>query len=140
MHNDNHPFPRRESSNRTSSVLKAGIQAMDNQTKEALAVIAKLSSDPTHILPVLEKCTEVYNAILESDQRSIEAIDNRNHVQLSTELGANVENALCCDDEFTNVKVESPTREMDALLGKIITNTFSIGFDMVHFWKYGLKG
>ncbi|KAL4351711.1 hypothetical protein GQ457_06G030360 [Hibiscus cannabinus] len=125
------------------SVLKAGIQAMDNQTREALEEVTKLSLDPTtprDVVPVLEKCREVYNAILISDQKSYEAIDDRNLVRLSTELGANVENALGCDDAFREAKVESPMKAMDALLGKIINNSLSIGFDMAHFWKDGLKG
>ncbi|TYG44823.1 hypothetical protein ES288_D11G125900v1 [Gossypium darwinii] len=118
------------------SVLKAGIEAMDNQTKDALAEVTKLSMDPTtpkNVVPILQTCIDVYNNILNSDQKSFEAISNRNLVQLSTELGANVENILGCDNAFKQAKLESPMKKMDAMLGKIISNTLTIGLDMVHF-------
>ncbi|PPS11059.1 hypothetical protein GOBAR_AA09567 [Gossypium barbadense] len=72
------------------SVLKAGIKAMDNQTKDALAEVTRLSMDPTTpktIVPILQTCIDVYNNILNSDKKSLEAISNHNLVQLSTELG-----------------------------------------------------
>nr|KJB41797.1 hypothetical protein B456_007G122000 [Gossypium raimondii] len=106
------------------SVLKAGIEAMDNQTKDALA---------ENVVPILQTCIDVYNNILNSDQKSFEAISNHNLVQLSTELGTNVENILGCDNAFKQAKLESPMKEMDAMLGKIISNTLTIGLDMVHF-------
>ncbi|KAH1081190.1 hypothetical protein J1N35_020951 [Gossypium stocksii] len=118
------------------SVLKAGIKAMDNQTKDALAKVTKLSMDPTTpktIVPILQTCIDVYNSILNSDQKSLEAISNHNLVQLSTELGANVENVLGCDNAFKQAKLESPMKDMDAMLANIISNTLTIGVDMVHF-------
>ncbi|MBA0802490.1 hypothetical protein Gohar_012775 [Gossypium harknessii] len=118
------------------SVLKAGIKAMDNQTKNALAEVTKLSMDPTTpktIVPILQTCIDVYNSILNSDQKSLEAISNHNLVQLSTELGTNVENVLGCDNAFKQAKLESPMKDMDAMLANIISNTLTIGVDMVHF-------
>ncbi|MFQ6633497.1 hypothetical protein Gotur_011562 [Gossypium turneri] len=118
------------------SVLKAGIEAMDNQTKDALAEVTKLSMDPTtpkNVVPILQKCIDVYNNILNSDQKSLEAISNRNLVQLSIELGANVENVLGCDNAFKQAKLESPIKKMDAMLAKIVSNTLTIGVDMVQF-------
>ncbi|KAG4174255.1 hypothetical protein ERO13_A11G108900v2 [Gossypium hirsutum] len=118
------------------SILKAGIEAMDNQTKYALAEVTKLSMDPTtpkNVVPILQTCIDVYNSILNSDQKSLEAISNCNLVQLSTELGANVENILGCDNAFKQAKLKSPMKKMDAMLEKIISNTLTIGVDMVHF-------
>ncbi|MBA0560168.1 hypothetical protein Golob_017083 [Gossypium lobatum] len=118
------------------SVLKAGIKAMDNQTKNALAEVTKLSMDPTTpktIVPILQTCIDVYNSILNSDQKSLEAISNHNLVQLSTELGTNVENVLGCDNAFKQAKIESPMKDMDTMLANIISNTLTIGVDMVHF-------
>ncbi|MFQ6633499.1 hypothetical protein Gotur_010637, partial [Gossypium turneri] len=115
------------------SVLKAGIKAMDNQTKNALAEVTKLSMDPTTpktIVPILQTCIDVYNSILNSDQKSLEAISNHNLVQLSTELGTNVENVLGCDNAFKQAKLESPLKDMDAMLANIISNTLTIGVDM----------
>ncbi|MBA0652848.1 hypothetical protein Goklo_020074 [Gossypium klotzschianum] len=118
------------------SILKAGIKAMDNQTKNALAEVTKLSMDPTTpktIVPILQTCIDVYNSILNSDQKSLEAISNHNLVQLSTELGTNVENVLGCDNAFKQAKLESPMKDMDIMLANIISNTLTIGVDMVHF-------
>ncbi|KAG8477601.1 hypothetical protein CXB51_030461 [Gossypium anomalum] len=130
------PFLNEKTPIEPLSVLKAGIEAMDNQTKYALAEVTKLSMDPTtpkNVVPILQTCIDVYNSILNSDQKSLEAISNRNLVQLSTELGTNVENILGCDNAFKQAKLESPMKKMDAMLGKIISNTLTIGVDMVQF-------
>ncbi|KAA3476263.1 Pectinesterase inhibitor [Gossypium australe] len=114
----------------------SGVEAMDNQTKDALAEVTKLSMDPTtlkNVVPILQTCIDVYNNILNNDQKSLEAISNHNLVKLSTELGANVENILGCENAFKQAKLESPMKEMDAKLAKIISNTLTIGVDMVHF-------
>ncbi|MBA0560167.1 hypothetical protein Golob_017082 [Gossypium lobatum] len=106
---------------------------MDNKTKDALAEVTKLSMVPTtpkNVVPILQTCIDVYNNILNSDQKSLEAISNHNLVQLSMELGANVENILGCDNAFKQAKLESPMKEIDAMLGKIISNTLTIGVDM----------
>ncbi|KAH1081187.1 hypothetical protein J1N35_020948 [Gossypium stocksii] len=118
------------------SVLKAGIEAMDNQTKDALAEVTKLSMNlttPKNVVLILQKCTDVYNNILNSDKKSLQAISNRNLIQLSTGLSANVENVLGCDNAFKQAKLESPIKKMDAMLAKTVSNTLTISVDMVHF-------
>ncbi|KAB2056643.1 hypothetical protein E1A91_A11G120000v1 [Gossypium mustelinum] len=130
------PFLDEKAPIKPLSVLKAGVEAMDNQTKNALAEVTKLSMNPTtlkNVVPILQTCIDVYNNILNNDQKSLEAITNHNLVKLSTELGANVENVLGCENAFKQAKLESPMKEMDAKLAKIISNTLTIGVDMVHF-------
>ncbi|XP_022760015.1 uncharacterized protein LOC111306403 [Durio zibethinus] len=118
------------------SILEVGIQAMDNKTKEALAEASELLLDPStpkHIASCLETCIDSYNAILESDQKVLDAISIRDLYQLSMELSSNVENVHACEDAFEEADLESPIKEMDSLLGKMISNSLAIGVDMVHF-------
>ncbi|PPS11061.1 hypothetical protein GOBAR_AA09569 [Gossypium barbadense] len=117
----------------------ATIPFLDEKTPiEPLSVlkVTKLSMDlttPKNVVPILQKCIDVYNNILNSDKKSLEAISIRNLVLLSIELGANVENVFSCDNAFKQAKLESPIKKMDAMLAKIVSNTLTIGVDMVHF-------
>ena len=118
------------------SILKVGIEAMNNKTKEALAKVTMLLVDPSTPKPVascLESCIDSYNAILDSDQKVLDAISTRDLYQLSMELSSNVENVHACGDAFEEADIESPIKEMDSLLGKMISNSLAIGVDMVHF-------
>ncbi|XWS46548.1 hypothetical protein CRYUN_Cryun14cG0077200 [Craigia yunnanensis] len=118
------------------SILKVGIEAMNNKTKETLAKAKMLLLDPSTPKPVascLESCIESYNAILDSNQKVLDAISIRDLYQLSMELSSNVENLHACEDAFEEANIESPMKEMDILLGKMISNSLAIGVDMVHF-------
>ncbi|XVE77535.1 hypothetical protein DITRI_Ditri13aG0071000 [Diplodiscus trichospermus] len=118
------------------TILKVGMEAMNNKTKEALAKATMLLQDPAtpkHVASCLETCVDSYNAILESDQKVLDAINIRDLYQLSMELSSNVENVHACEDEFEEADIESPIKEMDSLLAKMISNSLAIGVDMVHF-------
>ncbi|XP_022728260.1 uncharacterized protein LOC111283882 [Durio zibethinus] len=118
------------------SILKVGIEAMNNKTKEALAKATRLVQDPStpkHVASCLETCIDSYNAILDSDQKVLDAISIRDLYQLSMELSSNVENVHACEDAFEEADIESPIKEMDLLLGKMISNSLAIGVDLVHF-------
>ncbi|XWS31833.1 hypothetical protein CRYUN_Cryun23aG0110100 [Craigia yunnanensis] len=118
------------------SILKVGIEAMNNKTKEALAKATMLLLDPStpkSVASCLETCIDSYNAILDSDQKVLEAIYIRDLYQLSMELSSNVENVHACEDAFDEADLESPIKEMDSLLAKMISNSLAIGVDMVHF-------
>ncbi|XWS76660.1 hypothetical protein CRYUN_Cryun01aG0196400 [Craigia yunnanensis] len=118
------------------SILRVAIEAMNNKTKEALGKATMLLLDPSTPKPVascLEACIDSYNAILDSDQKVLDAISIRDLYQLSMELSSNVENVHGCEDAFKEADLESPLKEMDSLLGKMISNSLAIGVDMVHF-------
>ncbi|XVE73453.1 hypothetical protein DITRI_Ditri11bG0118700 [Diplodiscus trichospermus] len=118
------------------SILKVGIEAMNNKTREALAKASKLLLDPStpeRVASCLETCVDSYNAILDGDQKVLEAISMRDLYQLSVELSSNVENVHGCQDAFEEADLESPIKDIDTLLGKMISNSLAIGVDMVHF-------
>ncbi|EOX95282.1 hypothetical protein QUC31_004963 [Theobroma cacao] len=118
------------------SILKVGLEAMGNKTREALAEASLLLLDPSTqeaVASCLETCIDSYNAILDTNQKALEAIAIRDLYQLSMELSSNVENVHACSDAFEEAELESPIKEIDALLEKMISNSLAIGIDMVHF-------
>ncbi|XVF22076.1 hypothetical protein REPUB_Repub12eG0142700 [Reevesia pubescens] len=118
------------------SILKVGIEATNIKTKEALAKATMLLQDPSTPKPVascLEICIDSYDSILDSDQKVLDAIRMKDLYQLSMELSSNVENVHDCEDAFEEAHLESPIKEIDSLLAKMISNSLAIGVDLVHF-------
>lgn len=118
------------------SILEVGIEAMNSKTKEALALATKISADPStpkNVASALKSCIDNYNDILDSDKKVVEYINARDVYMLSMELSTNVENIHSCEDAFEEEEIESPIKEMNALLAKMISNSLAIGVDLVRF-------
>ncbi|OMO64000.1 Pectinesterase inhibitor [Corchorus capsularis] len=118
------------------SILKIAVEAMGNKTKEALATANRLLLDPAvdeTMVSCLETCIESYNAVLDVNRKVVDAITVHDLYVMNMELSANVENVHTCSDAFEEADIESPIKEFDSLLEKMISNSLAIGVDLVRF-------
>ncbi|EOY06708.1 hypothetical protein QUC31_016125 [Theobroma cacao] len=87
-----------------SSVVEMLIKAGTEQTKQAIAIAAKMANDPKSdpkTVAKLNDCKEIYDDALDNMQEAIDAIPLKDVGTIATMISATISDFGTCDDGFT---------------------------------------
>ncbi|XP_021291482.1 pectinesterase inhibitor [Herrania umbratica] len=122
-----------------SSVVEMLIKSGTEQTKQAIAIAAKMADDPKSdpkTVAKLNDCKEIYDDALDNMQEAIDAIPLKDLGTIATMISATISDFGTCDDGFTGQP--NPIPEGVSPMAKINENLMNIAgiilvlADMIH--------
>lgn len=114
------------------STVKEEVAAFYGKIKEALHKASRRLSNPStsrFATYRLKSCIDDYRAILQNKHKIFDAISVGDTKKLIQDLNSNVDSIYACEDEFKEANSKTPIIAMDSLLGRMISNSLSIGVD-----------